>query len=79
MKITMMFVGAGMLLAGCASTTVEKQPGEKVDYEDRYVPTGTLFSNKDPKRTDRTRVTNGAELEEMVRNGGGVTNPGAKM
>ncbi|MBQ5946948.1 hypothetical protein [Massilia sp. ST3] len=75
----MMLVGACMLLAGCASTAVDKQPGKKVAYEERYVPTGTLFSNKDPKRTDRTRITNGGELEEMVRNGGGVINPGAKM
>lgn len=79
MKITMMLVCAGVLLAGCASTDVDKQPGEKVAYEDRYVPTGTLFSNKDPKRTDRTRVTSGEDLENLVRAGGGVTNPKAGM
>jgi hypothetical protein len=79
MKITMMLVCAGVLLAGCAATPAATQPGEKVAYEERYVPTGTLFSNKDPKRTDRTRVTNGADLEDVVRNGGGLTNPGAKM
>lgn len=79
MKITMMLVCAGVLLAGCASTTVEKQPGDKVAYEERYVPTGTLFTNKDPKRTDRTRVTSGEDLENLVRAGGGVTNPKAGM
>ena len=76
MKITMMLVCAGVLLAGCASTPSETKPGEKkVAREERYIPTGTLLSNKDPKRTDRTRVTNGEELENMVRAGGGVNNP----
>jgi len=75
MKITMMLVCAGVLLAGCASAPSETKPGEKLAYEERYVPTGTLLSNKDPKRTDRTRITNGEELENMVRAGGGVNNP----
>ena len=75
MKITITSLCASLMLAGCAATPVSAPPGEKVAYEDRYVPTGTMFANKDPKRTDRTRVTNGEELENVIRAGGGLQNP----
>ncbi|MEH6435740.1 hypothetical protein [Massilia sp. DD77] len=79
MKIALMVVCAGALLAGCAATPTESKPGEKVAYDDRYVPTGTLFSKKDPKRTDRTKVTSGEDLENMVRQSGSVLDPNARM
>ncbi|MBQ5946947.1 hypothetical protein [Massilia sp. ST3] len=79
MKTILMALGSLALLAGCAATPTESKPGEKVAYEDRYVPTGTLFSKKDPKRTDRTKVTSGEDLENMVRQSGSVLDPNARM
>ncbi|MEH6435741.1 hypothetical protein [Massilia sp. DD77] len=76
MKITMLLVCASAMLAGCAATP--SQPGQKnVAQEERYVPTGTLFTKKDPKRSDRTKVTSGEDLENLLRQSG--DSAGGKM
>lgn len=78
MKITLTLVCASLLLAGCAATPTGSKPGEKLTYDDHYVPTGTLFTKKDPKRTDRTKVTSGEDLEMMMRQSG-ASNADGKM
>lgn len=79
MKITMTLVCASVLLAACAAPPADTKPGEKLAADDRYVPTGTLFSKKDPKRTDATKVTSGEDLERVLRESGGFSNPNGKM
>lgn len=79
MKTTLMALGALALLAGCAATPTDPKSGEKFAQDERYVPTGTLFSKKDPKRTDRTKVTSGEDLENMMRQSGSVLDPNARM
>jgi len=79
MKITLTALCALALLAGCAATPAGSAPGEKLVQEERYVPTGTLLSKKDPKRTDRTKVTSGEDLENMMRQSGSVLDPNARM
>ena len=79
MKITLTALCTLALLAGCAATPAGQAPGEKLAHEERYIPTGTLFSKKDPKRTDRTKVTSGEDLENMMRQSGSVLDPNARM
>lgn len=79
MKTTLTALCAIALLTGCAATPTGSAPGDKFAQEERYVPTGTLFSKKDPKRTDRTKVTSGEDLENMLRQSGSVLDPNARM
>ena len=79
MKTTLTALCAIALLTGCAATPTGSARGETLEKEERYVPTGTLFSKKDPKRTDRTKVTSGEDLENMLRQSGSVLDPNARM
>ena len=65
-----------LTLAACAAPdpSGEKKIGA---YEERYVPTGTMFANKDPKRTDATKFIDKDSLEQAIRQS--ATSAGGKM
>lgn len=70
-----MLVFAALTLAGCAAQQAPGDVPKAAAYEERYVPTGTLFSTKDPKRSDRMRVANKEEMEQMLQQSAGSNGP----
>lgn len=84
MTCTSLFTAAPALalalsVAGCAATQPQGEDGQLAAYQEKYVPTGTMFSKKDPKRTDATKVVDKEGLEQMLQQNGGSNNPFSKM
>lgn len=72
---SVMPVFAALTLTACAAQQTPGDGQKAAAYEERYIPTGTMFANKDPKRTDRTRVANKEEMEQMLQQNAGSNGP----
>ena len=76
-KAVFVLPALALVLAACATPAPE---GDKIAaYEERYVPTGTMFSKKDPKRTDTVKMVDKDSLEQMIQQNAGSNNPFSKM
>jgi hypothetical protein len=63
-----------LTLAGCAAQ--QPQDGaQRSAFEEHYIPTGTMFATKTPKRTDAAKIIDKEGLGLMIQQNAGSNGP----